>query len=178
MSRRRASSAIGTGFPPGRAPSRASSASAWIAYRDFELIVIKDLSLKRGLSLLLPPFAMMAVIFVLSAQTADPDHPFLEVVLRKLAHVTEYAVLTFAWVRAVQGLFPQASLGQVLAASACISLLYAGTDEFHQTFVSGRHGTPVDVLIDSVGIAIACWFVSAQARRRRRTVGPSRPRAA
>ncbi len=41
MSRRRASSAIGTGWPPGSAPSRASSVSALTAYRDFEVIVIK-----------------------------------------------------------------------------------------------------------------------------------------
>ena len=36
-----------------------------------------------------------------------------------------------------------------------ISARYAATDEFHQTFVDGRTGTPVDVLIDSAGIAIA-----------------------
>jgi VanZ family protein len=116
--------------------------------------------MKRLLSLLLPPLAVMAVIFLLSAQTADPDHPFLEVLLRKLAHVTEYAVLTLAWVRALHGLLPTPSLTQVLAGAACISLFYAGADEFHQTFVGGRHGTPVDVLIDSVGAAIACWLVT------------------
>ena len=119
----------------------------------------------------------MAVIFLLSAQTADPHHPFWQLLLRKLAHVTEYAALTLAWWRAVRGLSPRASVVQGLAAAACISLVYASTDEYHQTFVHGRHGTPVDVLIDSIGVAIVCWFV-IQARRRRRTVGPSRPRAA
>jgi VanZ family protein len=130
-----------------------------------------DLSLKRLASLLVPPLAVMAVIFLLSAQTSDADHPFLEVLLRKLAHVTEYLVLTLAWVRALRGLVSRAPLASLIAAAACISLVYAGTDELHQTFVSGRHGTPVDVLIDSVGAAIACWLVSAQARRRRRTAG-------
>jgi VanZ family protein len=139
--------------------------------------VIKDLSLKRGLSLLLPPLAVMGVIFLLSGQTADPDHPWWQIVLRKLAHMTEYAVLTLAWVRAVRGLVSRASRVQVLRAAASISLVYAGTDELHQTFVGGRHGTPVDVLIDAVGIAIACRLVTVQALRRR-TVGPSRPRAA
>jgi VanZ family protein len=31
---------------------------------------------------------------------------------------------------------------------------YAVTDEFHQTFVEGRHGTPVDWLIDSAGAGL------------------------
>jgi VanZ family protein len=29
------------------------------------------------------------------------------------------------------------------------------SDEFHQTFVEGRHGSPVDVLIDAAGVALA-----------------------
>ena len=29
------------------------------------------------------------------------------------------------------------------------------TDELHQTFVDGRHGNPVDWLIDSAGAALA-----------------------
>ena len=41
-----------------------------------------------------------------------------------------------------------------------ISLGYAATDEFHQTFVDGRKGTPVDVLIDSVGIATAAAVIA------------------
>ena len=36
-----------------------------------------------------------------------------------------------------------------------IAFAYACTDEFHQTFVHGREGTPRDVVIDSIGIAIA-----------------------
>ena len=39
-----------------------------------------------------------------------------------------------------------------------ITLAYVVTDEFHQTFVEGRHGTPVDVLIDAAG-----WYRPADA---------------
>ena len=70
--------------------------------------------------------------------------------LRKLAHVTEYAVLTALVAGAAR---PRRAVP--LAVALAISLGYAATDEFHQTFVDGRHGTPVDVLIDSIGIAIA-----------------------
>ena len=38
-----------------------------------------------------------------------------------------------------------------LLAAAAISLAYAATDEYHQTFVDGRHGSPLDVGIDAIG---------------------------
>jgi VanZ family protein len=114
----------------------------------------------------------MAVIFFLSAQQSDPHHGLLELLLRKLAHVTEYAVLTLAWWRALRGLGVSADNRVVIAIAVAISLLYSASDEFHQTFVHGRHGTPVDVLIDSIGMTIAAAYA------RRRTLGPSRPRAA
>jgi hypothetical protein len=64
-----------------------------------------------------------------------------DTVLRKLAHTAEYAILGALLLRAVQSV-PAA----VLLASA-----YAATDEVHQTFVSGRHGSPLDWAIDSAG---------------------------
>ena len=39
------------------------------------------------------------------------------------------------------------------------TIAYACTDEFHQTFVRGRHGSPIDVAIDALGalIGLAVW---------------------
>jgi VanZ family protein len=143
---------------------------------------VKDISLPPAqlLSLLLPPLAVMGLIFFLSAQPDETtDRALWEVVLRKIAHITEYAALTYLWWRALRELWSDAKPSLPLIAAATVSLLYAGTDEFHQTFVEGRHGTPVDVLIDAVGISLACVLASRRyARRRRRTVGPSRPSAA
>jgi VanZ family protein len=84
--------------------------------------------------------------------------------------VTEYAVLTALWWRALHAL----RVSRPLAGAVAIALIYAATDEFHQTFVDGRQGTPVDVLIDSIGMAIAAALIYARRRRR----GPSRPMAA
>ena len=44
---------------------------------------------------------------------------------------------------------------------------YAATDEYHQTFVEGRHGTPVDWLIDTAGAAVVPPARSRGARRPR-----------
>ena len=127
------------------------------------------LSPARVAALVLPPLVAMGVIFFLSAQASEPvDRAWWDVLLRKLAHFTEYAVLTALWWRALRGLgvrFP-------LAAAIAISLGYAATDEFHQTFVDGRRGTPVDVLIDSAGIAIAATAIAVWRLRAPADLGP------
>jgi len=66
-----------------------------------------------------------------------------DLVLRKAAHLAEYAILGALLVRALRS----APLA-LLAGSA-----YAITDEVHQVFVSGRQGSPLDWLIDTVGVA-------------------------
>ena len=39
--------------------------------------------------------------------------------------------------------------------SIAIALLYAASDELHQSFVEGRVGSPVDVCIDAAGVGLA-----------------------
>jgi VanZ like protein len=131
-----------------------------------------SLSPPRVISLLAPPVLVMAAIFALSAQTSSGDYGFVDVLLRKLGHITEYAVLTLCWWRALRGLGVVRDNGTAIKIAVAIAFAYAISDEFHQTFVNGRHGTPVDTLIDSVGITIAALYA------RRRTLGPSRPSAA
>ena len=95
-----------------------------------------------------PPLALMGVIFFLSAQ---PDLSsglgVWDTIGRKLVHMATYGLLWWLWYRALGLRSP--------AAAIAITLAYAVSDEFHQTFVEGRHGSPVDVLIDAAGVAIA-----------------------
>ena len=111
----------------------------------------------------LPPIALMGVIFVLSAQ---PDLStglgFWDLLLRKLAHLSVYALLTLLWWRALAPV-----TRNPLAWAALIAFLYAISDEFHQTSVAGRHGSPVDVAIDSAGIAAAILLARSAWFRRR-----------
>ena len=99
----------------------------------------------------LAPLALMALIFVLSAQpNLDSGLGTLDLILRKLAHATEYALLTLAWAWALR---PATRLSVPLA--ALIALIYAATDEYHQSFVAGRTGTAADVVVDALGVGIA-----------------------
>src|SRR4029079_17910826 len=88
------------------------------------------------------------------------DHyAWWQVALRKLGHVTGYALLTALWAWALQG-----AVRRPLVWAVCIALAYACTDEFHQTFVRGRDGTPRDVLIDAIGMAIAVFLIRTRRR--------------
>ena len=110
----------------------------------------------------LAPLALMGVIFAFSAQPGGEQLEWWEVLIRKLGHFGMYALLAGLWVWALAG-----RVTRPLLWAGAISLAYACTDELHQTFVEGRHGTPVDVLIDAAGIATALLLTRIWIDRRR-----------
>ena len=109
---------------------------------------------RRALIRFIPALVLMGVIFYLSAQPAGGHHAWWVIVFRKLGHVTGYALLTGAWWWALRSV-----VERPLFWAVGISLVYACTDEFHQTFVRGREGTPRDVGIDAIGMAIAALLI-------------------
>jgi len=111
----------------------------------------------KRLDLWAPPLLLMAVIFVLSAQPdLNSGLGTIDLIGRKLIHAAEYALLTYLWWRALRTVAtPKAAI--VLALGIAIG--YAGTDEFHQQYVNGRHAAPTDVLIDAAGAGIVAAFL-------------------
>jgi VanZ family protein len=107
------------------------------------------------LSAWLPALAWAAVIFALSSiPHLGTGLGTWDTILRKGAHVTEYAILGLLLLRAVGRELPAFLVG----------VGYAITDELHQHFVSGRHSSPIDVAIDSAGVLIGI-LVFVRARR-------------
>jgi VanZ family protein len=110
----------------------------------------------RAISRFGPPLALMAVIFFFSAQ---PDLGTglgaWDTIVRKAAHMAEFGLLWYLWHRALELDSPWPA--------AALTLAYAASDELHQSFVEGRRGTPVDVLSDAAGVAIA---IALHSRRR------------
>jgi VanZ family protein len=99
----------------------------------------------RALHLCLPVLAWAAVIFAFSSvPSLSSGLGAWDTVLRKGAHITEYAVLGALLYRALGREAPALAAG----------IAYAATDELHQHFVRGRHASPVDVAIDAVGLAL------------------------
>jgi VanZ family protein len=98
----------------------------------------------RVLTVWLPVVAWAALIFALSSIPGlSSGLGVWDTVLRKGAHVTEYAILGALLYRAFNREAPALATG----------IAYAATDELHQHFVRGRHGSPVDVAIDAAGVA-------------------------
>jgi VanZ family protein len=90
----------------------------------------------------------MGLIYFFSAQPdLNSGLGVVDTVGRKLAHMVEYGLLWFLWWRALGYGNPGIAIA--------ITLLWAASDEYHQTFVDGRHGSPWDVAIDAVGVSLA-----------------------
>jgi VanZ family protein len=118
----------------------------------------------RSLELWLSPLALMALIFVLSAQPSlDSGLGVADLIGRKIVHFSEYALLAFLWWRALR---TRMSTRAATLAAFAIASAYAATDELHQLFVHGRHGNPVDWGIDSAGAAAAMLRVRMSVRAR------------
>lgn len=120
--------------------------------------------MKRTLVRALVPLALMGWIYFLSAQ---PDLSsglgIIDLIGRKIIHALTYFTLAVVWWWA---LAPPLSTRRALPIAVAIAFAYACSDEFHQHFVEGRHGSPVDVAIDSVGIVAAVIFVRRGTWRR------------
>jgi VanZ family protein len=93
----------------------------------------------------------MAAIYLASSipSVATLFEPVFDFTAKKLAHIAEYAVLTFLLFNALRNHIVLRARAALTA--ALIATLYAFTDEWHQTFVPGRLGTLYDVGIDALG---------------------------
>jgi len=114
--------------------------------------------------------AWMALIFFLSAQSQlpSPDDPWLDFLFKKSAHFAAYAILAFLFWRAL----PITRRAWIW--SWLFTVLYACTDEFHQSFVENRHPAVRDVIIDACGAATALLIIR-YAQRRSHAVAPQAP---
>ena len=136
----------------------------------------------------LPAVVWMGVIFIMSAmpgeQSADQSGTLVKLVLwlvqtlfgaeaaaqlspdtihllvRKGAHMAEYAVLFFCYHRALK--YEGVRHPGLCALLLCS--LYAASDEWHQSFTEDRGPSPVDVGIDTIGAAIAWAGISLFSR--------------
>lgn len=90
-------------------------------------------------------------------------------IVRKTAHALEYALLSVLLFIAIRQWFVVEPLLAALPAWV-VSVLYAITDEYHQTHVYGRGGRVFDVMIDGSGalLALAIMLVVLYARKLRR----------
>jgi hypothetical protein len=117
---------------------------AGICRPETSIALVVAMTRSRAVTLWIPVVLWAAVIFAISSIPGlSTGLGTWDTLLRKAAHVSEFAVLGALLYRA---------LGREVPALAA-GVAYAATDELHQSFVSGRHGSVVDVAIDAAGVA-------------------------
>jgi VanZ family protein len=131
------------------------------------------MNFKRLLKNWLPVFIWLGVIFLGSIDLMSAEHtsrfivPFLRwlkpdispealasihFIVRKCAHLGEYAVLALLLLRAAIFMTNFKRSLAILYVSVWIACVFvATTDEFHQTFVASRDASTTDIMIDSGG---------------------------
>ena len=100
----------------------------------------------------LPVVIWAALIFCFSNIPHLKTNLKYDFILRKIAHVFEYFILTFLLHRAFKDSF-NLNTFYLLIYPFSLSFLYAVSDEVHQLFVPGRVCSIRDILTDAIGIA-------------------------
>ncbi len=101
-------------------------------------------------------FLWLGVIYYFSDQPnlKSDFQPFLDLIFRKIAHLSEFFVLAYLIYKANYNLGFKNK--QALALSALGVISCAFFDEYHQSFITGRQASVIDVVIDSFGGLIFC----------------------
>ena len=111
----------------------------------------------------LPALVWMGVIFGFSAWPINHEAQFswLDFIIKKTAHVTEYAILYFLVYRAWSNQGKSATT-KIFIASLVLSFFYALSDEWHQTLTPGREGKLRDVGFDSLGMLLTLTWLKSK----------------
>jgi VanZ family protein len=116
------------------------------------------MSILRSLFRWVPALMLMSVIFYLSSLPSSdiPDFGWLDMVVKKGGHAGGFGALALAF---AYGLGDDLPRRRRFTIAWSLSVAYALTDEFHQSFVLTRNASALDVLIDSVGAATSLLLV-------------------
>lgn len=115
----------------------------------------------------LPVILWSGVIFLFSSWETlpSPQDTLLNFLLKKTAHLIEYAVLYYLAYRAANPEGSHLFKWKDTILPLVFTIFYAVSDEIHQSFVPGRHGRAADVLIDAAGALIALWKIKVSNSR-------------
>ncbi len=102
----------------------------------------------------LPAIVMMVIIFVFSSLPSSriPDYGSLDTLIKKGGHALGYGLLGLSYFYALPKRLSK--FYRVLTA-LLMAVLFALSDEYHQSFVRGRNSSLNDVLIDGFGATLA-----------------------
>ena len=121
------------------------------------------MKLMRALGRWCPAFLMMAAIFAFSSRPSDdlPNFHLFDYLVKKAGHMIGFGLLALSYLYA----FNRRDNKSVFIAWL-LAILYAFTDEYHQSFVASRHSSIWDVILfDNFGAILALYFLSPRNKR-------------
>ena len=105
----------------------------------------------------------MASIFFFSSRPLDdlPNFDFLDDFVKKSGHVIGYGLLAFSYLHG-----SNRRDRKYYYAAWLLAVLYALTDEYHQSFVAGRNASIWDVvLFDNLGASLALYYTFSKRKK-------------
>jgi VanZ family protein len=107
---------------------------------------------------------LRAIYEFLVGPVSDAQWPPIHHLIRKSGHFIGYGLLCLTWLRAWWMVLRTLTFWRCALLGLVCTALVASCDEWHQTFLPNRTGTPWDVLLDCCGGSVALLLVYAYAR--------------
>jgi VanZ family protein len=113
-----------------------------------------------------PALLMMAVIFAFSSVPSNklPNFDWADLIVKKGGHALGYGLLALSYLHGLKG-NGQDDRSRWFYIAWAMAILYSATDEFHQSFVPGRHPEVTDVMIDAIGAAIMLFLFNQHGKK-------------
>jgi VanZ family protein len=118
----------------------------------------------------LPSILLMAIIFAFSSTPSKemPNFGLVYTLVKKGGHMLGYALLALANLRGLNGNRPWLAW--------TLTIAFAASDEFHQSFVAGRHAAISDVLLfDNFGSLLGLWAARLFQKRNQKSDASAPP---
>jgi VanZ family protein len=119
----------------------------------------------------LPAIVLMIAIFIFSSVPSEdmPHFGLWDFLVKKGGHALGYGLLALAYRYALNRSANRSAT--VCMGTWGLAVLYSIGDEFHQSFVPGRHPSMLDVFIDALGAAAALLFVIIRQKKSKNSSG-------
>ncbi|MFC1625220.1 VanZ family protein [Patescibacteria group bacterium] len=115
--------------------------------------------IKKLFSFWLPPVLWASLIFYLSSRSLPPTSEIYwkDFIVKKSAHIIEFGIFSTLLYRAFRSSGLNKKNSGIFALA--LAIIYASTDEYHQSMIPGREPRVRDVVFDTIGASLAIYLI-------------------
>jgi VanZ family protein len=139
--------------------------SAWLPVAAGVALIMLESTAYFGSDRTSGPFRWLFQL--LFGPVSDAHWALIHHLIRKSGHFLGYGIIGLAWLRAWRMTLVNAPFQTVASLALLGTVMLASWDEWHQSFLPNRTGTPWDVLLDGCGALVMMGIVLISRRVRR-----------